>query len=145
VGGRVSITSAAMDEEADDPPGMARIGLDDGEERSLRRLSSALGIVGLIQIVAAGLALAWMLIALFTSLGMMLSGARLMVTLLGLAYVALPIWQGVMLREAGETFGRVAGPDEDDQEYLASAFRRLKVVFTIELLLALWGLYDAYR
>jgi hypothetical protein len=50
-----------------------------------------------------------------------------------------------MLREAGETLGRVAGPDEDDQEFLMSVFRRLKVVFTIELLLALWGLYDALR
>ena len=113
----------------------------------MRRLAGALGIVGLIQIVAAGIALTWMVVALFASFGALLGGGgvRLVMTALGLAYVALPVWQGVMLRETGETFSRVAGPDEDDQEFLASAFRRLKVVFTIELLLALWGLYDAYR
>ncbi|MBA3547830.1 MAG: hypothetical protein H0T76_15210 [Nannocystis sp.] len=133
-----------MDEEIDDPPGLARVELEPGEERSMRWLASALGIVGMIQIVAAGLALLWMLVALIPSLGAIIGGGatRLVVTALGLAYVALPVWQGVMLREAGETIGRVAGPDEDDQEFLASAFRRLKVVFTIELLLALWGLYD---
>lgn len=133
-----------MDEEIDDPPGLARVELEPGEERGIRWLASALGIVGMIQIVAAGLALTWMLVALLPSLGMILGGgaARLMMAVLALAYVALPVWQGVMLREAGETLGRVAGPDEDDQEFLASAFRRLKVVFTIELLLALWGLYD---
>ena len=133
-----------MDEEIDDPPGLARVEFEPGEERTMRWLVSALGIVGVVQIVGAGLALTWMLVALLPSLGMVLGGGatRLVTTVLGLAYVALPVWQGVMLREAGETLGRVAGPDEDDQEFLASAFRRLKVVFTIELLLALWGLYD---
>lgn len=132
-----------MDQEIDDPPGLARVELEPGEERGIRWLASALGIVGMIQIVAAGLALTWMIVALLPSLGMILGGAaRLVMSVLALAYVALPVWQGVMLREAGESLGRVAGPDEDDQEFLASAFRRLKVVFTIELLLALWGLYD---
>lgn len=133
-----------MDEESDDPPGLARVELEPGEERGIRWLASALGIVGMVQIVAAGLALTWMLVALLPSLGVILGGgaARLVRSVLALAYVALPVWQGVMLREAGETLGRVAGPDEDDQEFLASTFRRLKVVFTIELLLALWGLYD---
>ncbi len=135
-----------MDEEIDDPPGLARIELEPQEERSMRWLASALGIVGMIQIVAAGLALTWMLVALVPSLGGILGGGavRLVVTALGLVYVALPVWQGVMMREAGETLGRVAGSDEDDQEFLASMFRRLKVVFTIELLLALWGLYDRF-
>ncbi|MFY0541050.1 hypothetical protein [Nannocystis pusilla] len=62
------------------------------------------------------------------------------VSVLGLLYVGLPVWQGMLLREAGEAIGKVAGSDEDDQEYLASAFRRLRAVFVVELVLALWPL-----
>lgn len=136
-----------MDEEIEDPPGLARVPLAEGEERSIRRLATAFGIVGLIQLLTAGIALTWLVIGMFPSMGMLLAGGpvRLLLMALGLVYMALPLWQGVMLREAGETLGRIAGPDEDDQEFLASVFRRLKVVFTIELLLALWALYDALR
>lgn len=135
-----------MDDDADDPPGLARIELAEGEERTLRRLAAAMGIVGVVQIVIYGIALTWMLVALAQSLGFALRAGAvgLAVLVFSLAYVALPIWQGVMVREAGEAFGRVGGPDADDQEFLASAFRRLKVVFVIELLVALWHLKDTF-
>lgn len=133
-----------MDEHADEAPGLARIGLEEDEERTLGRLAAALRVVGLFQILAAGLVLLFAIVALFGTFGHLLSAgaARLIAMAMGLAYVALPIWQGVMLREAGEAIARVGGADMEDQDFLASAFRRLRVVFVIELLLALWHLYD---
>lgn len=133
-----------MDDDADEGPGLARIGLDEDEERTLGRLAGALGIVGLIQMLAGGLVLLLTIVGVLASLGHLLGGgaARLLAMVLSLAYVALPVWQGVMLREAGESIARVGGPDAEDQDFLASMFRRLRVVFVIELLLALWHLYD---
>jgi len=133
-----------MDEDADDPPGVAHIGLDEGEERTLGRLARAMGIVGVIQIVFYGIGLTWALVVLLQSLSTLRGGViGLGVIALTLAFVALPIWQGVMVREAGEAFGRVGGADGDDQEFLAAAFRRLKVVFVLELLVAVSDLYKA--
>lgn len=133
-----------MDEHADEPPGLARIGLEEDEERSLGRLAAALRLVGMFQIIAAGLVLLFTIVGLFGAFGRLftLGAARLIVMAMGMAYVALPIWQGVMLREAGDAIARVGGADMEDQDFLASAFRRLRVVFVIELLLALWHLYD---
>lgn len=135
-----------MDDDANEGPGLARIGLDEEEERTLGRLAGALGIVGLIQMLAGGLVLLLAIVGVLASLGHLFGGgaARLLVMVLSLAYAALPVWQGMMLREAGESIARVGGPDAEDQDFLASMFRRLRVVFVIELLLALWHGYDTF-
>lgn len=126
-----------MQDVDDEPLGVARVDFTEDEERGLGRLASTLQLVGLLQIVLAGLA--FVLASIGVLLGAWsLSPLFLLITGLGLAYVGLPIWQGVMLRESGELLGRVAGSDDDDQEHLASAFRRLRVVFMIELGLGLW-------
>ena len=126
-----------MQDVDDEPLGVARVDFTEDEERGLGRLASTLQLVGLLQIVLAGLA--FVLASIGVLLGAWsLSPLFLLITGLGLAYVGLPIWQGVMLRESGELLGRVAGSDDDDQEHLASAFRRLRVVFMIELVLGLW-------
>lgn len=128
--------------DADDEPlGVARIDFNEGEEGSLKRLAGVLQLVGSLQIMLAGITV--VLALWLAALGLrVMSPVLLLVTLLGVVYAALPVWQGMLLREAGEQFGRVAGSDEDDQEYLASAFRRLRVVFLVEFLL---GLYVTYR
>lgn len=122
-----------MDDD-DDRPGLARVDFSDDEERSLGRLASALGLVGTLQIVLSGLALVLVLIGFVMTLGN-LSAALLLLSVLGVVYVGLPIFQGMLLREAGEALDKVAGSDEDDQEYLGSLFRRLRTVFVLELVL----------
>ncbi|MDC0716057.1 hypothetical protein [Nannocystis bainbridge] len=122
-------------DDADEPIGVARVEFDEAEERGLERLATAMGLVGLLQMLLGGIGVVLALLLVVQS------GAHpilLLVALLGVIYVALPVWQGMLLREAGEAIGKVAGSDEDDQEYLASAFRRLRVVFIVELILALW-------
>lgn len=134
-----------MDNEAEDPPGLARIELEPGEERTLRQLAGAMGIVGVLQLIFYGILLLWGLFVLFGFAGGHGVPVTGMLTIaLGLVYAALPLWQGVMLRETGEAIGRVGGADGEDQDFLASAFRRLRVVFVIELLLSLWELKDIF-
>jgi hypothetical protein len=131
-----------MDDTDDDRPGLARVDFSEDEERSLGRLASALGLVGMLQILLSGIGVVLLVIGLLMKLQHM-SLLLLLVGAIALLNTGLPVWQGVMLREAGESIGRVAGADDDDQEYLASAFRRLRTVFVIELVLALYALYQA--
>ena len=131
-----------MDDADDDRPGVARVEFDEGEEQSLGRLASALGLVGTLQILLSGIGLVLLVIGLLMQVARM-SLLMLLVGAIALLHTGLPVWQGVMLREAGESIARVAGSDDDDQEYLASAFRRLRVVFVIELVLAFYALYQA--
>ena len=129
-------TVGAMD-DADEPVGVARVEFDEAEERSLVRLAGAMGLVGLLQMLLGGIGVVLAVLALALSRHPI---ELVIVSVLGLVYVGLPVWQGMLLREAGEAIGKVAGSDEDDQEYLASAFRRLRAVFVVELILALWPL-----
>ena len=124
-------------DDADEPVGVARVEFDEAEERSLVRLAGAMGLVGLLQMLLGGIGV---VIALVVVVLARQPIELLIVSVLGLVYVGLPVWQGMLLREAGESIGKVAGSDEDDQEYLASAFRRLRAVFVVELVLALWPL-----
>lgn len=121
-----------------DAPGLARIDFSDADEARMHRLAWAMGVVGVLQTIFAGLGV---LLALwFTATVVGHIGRAPMAVLLSivmmLAITVLPMWQGVVIREAGEFIGRVAGSDDDDQEHLAAAFRRLRVVFIIEAVLA---------
>jgi len=129
-----------MDDADDDRPGVARVDFSEAEEQSLARLASALGLVGMLQILLSGIAVVLLVIGVLMHLDR-LSPLLLLVAALGLLYTGLPVWQGMLLREAGESIGRVASADEDDQEFLASAFRRLRAVFVIELVLGLYAVY----
>ena len=131
---RRSASLGGMD-DAGEPIGVARVEFDEAEERGLERLATAMGLVGLLQMLLGGIGVVLALLLVVQSGG---HPILLLVALLGVIYVGLPVWQGMLLREAGEAIGKVAGSDEDDQEYLASAFRRLRVVFIVELILALW-------
>ncbi|MCY1008069.1 hypothetical protein OV079_21425 [Nannocystis pusilla] len=124
-------------DDADEPAGVARVEFDEAEERGLVRLAGAMGLVGLLQVLLGGIGVVLALLVLVMARHPL---ELVIVSVLGLVYVGLPVWQGMLLREAGEAIGKVAGSDEDDQEYLASAFRRLRVVFVVELVLALWPL-----
>lgn len=128
-----------MVESSDEGPGLARIDFSEGDEAQLHRLAWAMGIVGLLQTVFAGIGL---LFALFfiTQMMKVISAAPmtgLLLVVWALMSAALPLYQGIVLREAGEYFGKVASTDDDDQAHLASAFRRLRVVFILEAVLVL--------
>lgn len=127
------------DTGAADPPPLAHIDFSAAEEARMNRLAWAMGVVGLLQSVLSGLGL---LMALWFSVQALQNVARaptqvLPSIALALLGTGLPLYQGIVLREAGEFIGRAANTDDEDQEHIAAAFRRLKVVFIIEAVLAL--------
>lgn len=127
------------DTGAADPPPLARIDFSAAEEARMNRLAWAMGAVGLLQSVLSGLGL---LMALWFSVQALQHVARaptqvLPSIVLALLGTGLPLYQGIVLREAGEYIGRAANTDDDDQEHIGAAFRRLKAVFIIEAVLAL--------
>jgi hypothetical protein len=128
----------ADEDSPQDGPGLARIEFSDADEARMHRLAWAMGVVGVLQSIFAGLGLLVALWVAATALGH-LGRAPVMVLIsvgLLLLVTSLPLWQGMLLREAGEFIGRVAGFDDDDQEHVVAAFRRLRVVFIIEAVLA---------
>jgi heme A synthase len=128
-----------MAEHSQDAPGLARIDFSEADEARMGRLAWAMGFVGLVQAVLGGLGVVLALLFAVEMLGR-LGGASLpglLLVALMLVVTVLPVYQGIVLREAGESIGRVARTDDDDQEHLAAAFRRLRVVFAIEAALAL--------
>ncbi len=121
-----------------DAPGLARIDFSEADEARMHRLAWAMGVVGVLQTVFAGLGVLmalWFTVTVFGHIGRAPLAVLLSVVMM-LGVTILPMWQGIVIREAGEFIGRVAGSDDDDQEYLAAAFRRLRVVFIIEAVLA---------
>lgn len=112
---------------------LGRIEFTDEEELQMHRLAWGMKVVGLLQSVLAGLGL---LMALFVVV-MMLS-RMMQVPLLALAAVmlllvtGLPVYQGIMLREAGEYVERATRGDDDSRDNIVSMFRRLRVVYIIE-------------
>lgn len=127
------------DTGAADPPPLAHIDFSAAEETRMNRLAWAMGVVGLLQSVLSGLGL---LMALWFSVQALQHVARapmpvLLSIVLALLGTGLPLYQGIVLREAGEFIGRAANTDDEDQEHIGAAFRRLKVVFIIEAVLAL--------
>lgn len=133
-----------MKDVEDEPLGVARVDFTEAEEQGLGRLASTLQLVGLLQILLAGIVFVLAIIGVVMGALHLSSPMFLIFTVLGLAYAGLPIWQGALLREAGDLVGRVASSDDDDQEYLASAFRRLRVVFMIEFGLAVWQVFQEF-
>ena len=128
-----------MAESSEEGPGLARIDFSEADEAQMRRLAWAMGVVGLCQSLLSGLGLLLALWGVAMLLGHM-GQAPLTVLLMGallLGCTALPLYQGIVLREAGEYFGKVGSTDDDDQEHLGAAFRRLRVVFLIEAVLAI--------
>lgn len=128
-----------MAESSEEGPALARIDFSEADEAQMHRLAWAMGIVGLFQSVLSGLGLLLALWGVTQLLGHM--GQSPFAVLIGcvllIGCTALPLYQGIVLREAGEYFGKVASTDDDDQEYLGAAFRRLRVVFLIEAVLAI--------
>lgn len=122
-----------------DPPPLARIEFGEADEQRMGRLAWAMGIVGLLQCVLGGIGVLFALWLVVTVLGHFEREpiGTLVVVVVALMATVLPLYQGVMLREAGERIGHAASSDDDDQEHIAAAFRRLRVVFIIETLLAL--------
>ncbi len=124
-----------------DEPALARIEFSPDEEAGLSRLAWALGMVGAIQIGIAGIGLV-MALVLFSKVALAGAiGGFLMVALL-IAIIAVPLYQGLLLREAGESIGRVANTDDADQDHLMAAFRRFRVIFAIE---AIWMMLVVVR
>ena len=132
----------ASDAVDQDLPPLARVDFSEAEEQRMGRLAWAMGIVGLLQMVLGGIGLLFALWFVVLALGHLerepLTTVLMMV--MALMITALPLYQGVMLREAGERIGHAVSSDDDDQEHIAAAFRRLRVVFVIEAVLALLAL-----
>jgi hypothetical protein len=129
----------ASEAEVDDPPPLASIEFGEADERRIARMAWAMGVVGLLQCVFGGLG---MLFALWFAVQAMAQferapGAALLLGGMVLLFTALPLYQGILLREAGERVGRAVSSDDEDQEHIASAFRRLRLVFIIETVLTL--------
>lgn len=133
--------------EVDDPPPLAAIEFGEADERRMGRMAWAMSVVGLLQCLFGGIGLLFALWFALQAMGQFEHEPVAAVLLAGMAllFTVLPLVQGVLLREAGESVRRAITSDDDDQEHIASTFRRLKLVFIIETMLALPILYGVLK
>jgi hypothetical protein len=132
------------DEEAGDETGQGRVALSDAQAATMAKLGGMMRVLGLVQAAIAGSALLLLLAAIMVGLygedGPGLAGLpvlALVLLVLILFQVAAPALQGVMVAGAGNDLAAVARPEGRAQPRLFAAFARVRVVFLIEVVVAL--------
>jgi hypothetical protein len=132
------------DEEAGDETGQGRVALSDAQAATMAKLGGMMRVLGLVQAAIAGSALLLLLAAIMVGLygedGSGLAGLpvlALVLLVLILFQVAAPALQGVMVAGAGNDLAAVARPEGRAQPRLFAAFARVRVVFLIEVVVAL--------
>lgn len=110
-----------------------KLPLDQEGEDAISRLARWLRIVGTIQMAVAGMCLLFTMLALLG--GAMLGGGLGMLIAL-IPVVGFGVWllQGLRTQAAGEQLKNLA--EAHDIDYLELAFSRLRVVFIIDIVVA---------
>lgn len=134
-----------MDSEQPESVGSRqRIQFTEEEELRMHRLAWGMKVVGLLQSVISGLGLVFALLVVVSLFSRMVQVPLLMVAALMLLLVTgLPVYQGIVLREAGEYAEQAARGDEDSGDNIMSMFRRLRTVYLIEAVLVSLVAYKA--
>jgi hypothetical protein len=110
-----------------------RIDFTEEEELHMHRLAWGMKVVGLLQSVLAGLGLLMALLVVVTMFPRMVQVPVLaLAAVLLLLVTGLPVYQGIVLREAGEYVELATRGDDDSRDNIMSMFRRLRVVYVLE-------------